>query len=48
MNELNQYTARTVPGAVDVLGDAHSNATVTVNFQPTVRRGEYWRGEMAS
>ncbi len=30
-NALNQYTARTVPGFVDILGTAHSNATVTVN-----------------
>jgi RHS repeat-associated protein len=29
-NTLNQYSSRTVPGAMDVLGAAHSNATVTV------------------
>ena len=46
MNALNQYTNRTVPGAVDILGDAHSNATVTVNLQPTVRQGEYFWNEL--
>ena len=30
-NALNQYTARDIPGAVDVLGIAHAGASVTVN-----------------
>src|SRR5271157_3982103 len=30
-NDLNQYTSRTVPGAVDVIGVATNTATVTVN-----------------
>jgi RHS repeat-associated protein len=43
-NALNQYTNRTVPGSVDVLGDAHADALVTVNFKDTERRGDYfWR-----
>ena len=46
-NNVNQYTSRTVPGYVDVLGAAHSNATVTVNFQSTERKGEYFRKELS-
>ena len=30
-NNLNQYTSRTVPGAVDIIGSATNTATVTVN-----------------
>ena len=39
---LNQYVSRTVPGAVDVLGDATATATVTVNNQPTTRKDSYF------
>ncbi len=46
-NALNQYTARTVPGFMDILGVAHSNATVTVNLQPTSRKGMFFRKELA-
>jgi RHS repeat-associated protein len=46
VNSLNQYTQRTVPGAVDILGAASSNATVTVNLKPTYRHGDYFRREM--
>jgi RHS repeat-associated protein len=46
-NRLNQYTARTVPSAVDVLGVAASGGTVTVNSQAAYRRGEYFRQELA-
>lgn len=61
-NNLNQYTSRTVPGSLDVLGAANSNATVTIltdsngiaapfpgarpGIYPTIRKGEYFRGEM--
>jgi RHS repeat-associated protein len=45
-NTLNQYTQRTVPGYVDVLGSASTGATVTVNYQPATRQGEYWRREL--
>jgi len=31
VNILNQYTQRTVPGYLEILGRASSNATVTVN-----------------
>ena len=41
-NNLNQYTQRTVPGYLDILGTAASNATVTVNLQPTNRKGDYF------
>jgi RHS repeat-associated protein len=34
---LNQYEWRTVPGAIDVAGQAQAAATVTVNNQPTQR-----------
>lgn len=44
-NALNQYTQRTVPGAIDVLGAASPTATVTVALdtgtpQATTRQGE--------
>ena len=42
VNNVNQYTSRTVPGAVDVIGTANSNATVTVNNQPASRKGTYY------
>lgn len=45
-NVLNQYTQRTVPGSIDVLGAAASDATVTVNTLPTFRQGERFHGNM--
>lgn len=48
VNSLNQYTQRTVPGRVDVLGAARTNGTVTVNLQPTYRKGEYFRAELTA
>ncbi len=45
-NTLNQYTNRTVPGYLDVLGAATNGATVTVNHAPTSRKGSYYRGEV--
>jgi RHS repeat-associated protein len=41
-NNLNQYSQRTVPGAVDMIGAAASAAAVTVNGQSPYRRGEYF------
>jgi hypothetical protein len=41
-NLLNQYTERSVPGVIEVMGSAASNATVTVNRQPTQRRGDFF------
>jgi RHS repeat-associated protein len=43
---LNQYSQRTVPGAVDVAGAANTAATVTVNNQSAVRKGEYFYKEL--
>ncbi len=47
VNSLNQYTSRSVPGFVNVVGTANSQATVTINGTPTYRKGEYFRGEVA-
>lgn len=47
VNSVNQYTQRTVPGGVDVLGTAATNATVLVNDQATARHGEYFYKEVA-
>ncbi len=47
-NNLNQYTSRTVPAALDVVGSAKTNATVTVNNQPTYRKGEYFRAQIST
>jgi RHS repeat-associated protein len=41
-NSLNQYTQRSVPGVMDIFGNADSSATVTVNNQQTTRKGEYF------
>jgi hypothetical protein len=45
VNNLNQYTHRTVPGKADVIGTANASSTVTVNQTPTYRHGDYFRGE---
>jgi YD repeat-containing protein len=52
-NSLNQYSSRTVPGYVNVLGTATNTATVslwskdsTALYTPTTRKGDYFRGEM--
>src|SRR5439155_22577385 len=45
-NTLNQYTSRTVPGAVDILGSATNTANVTVNDQSTHRKNDYYRKEL--
>lgn len=47
VNNLNQYMQRTVPGTVDVIGTATNPATVTVNNQPTYRKGDYFRKDLA-
>lgn len=41
-NTLNQYTQRGVPGVLDILGSVASEATVTVNNQATIRKGDYF------
>ncbi len=45
-NNLNQYTQRTVPGYLDIIGSATNTATVTVNHAATSRKGSYYRGEV--
>ena len=44
-NTWNQYTSRTVPGSVSIVGEATNTATVTINTQPTYRRGNYFRDQ---
>jgi RHS repeat-associated protein len=46
VNQLNQYTSRTVPGYVNILGSATNTATVSVNEKPTSRHGDYFRAEV--
>jgi len=46
-NPLNQYSQRTVPSAVDVLGNANPAATVSINSQRAYRNGDYFRKELA-
>jgi RHS repeat-associated protein len=46
-NSLNQYSQRSVPGAVDITGAANAAATVSVNDQATVRKGDYLYKELA-
>jgi RHS repeat-associated protein len=46
VNNLNQYTQRTVPGYVDVLGAATNTADVVVNNLIASRKGEYYRQEL--
>jgi RHS repeat-associated protein len=41
-NVLNQYTSRTVPGVVDIIGAAAPDAKVTVNNLPASRKDEYF------
>ncbi|HEY5911439.1 MAG TPA: RHS repeat-associated core domain-containing protein [Verrucomicrobiae bacterium] len=41
-NRLNQYSSRTVNGAVDQIGIANPTASVTVNGYTAYRKGEYF------
>ncbi len=43
-NELNEYESRTIPGHVTILGEASTNAIVTVNGNPVWRKGAYFVG----
>lgn len=45
-NALNQYTARTVPGYVNVLGEANPSTTVTVNGQNATRQDKFYHKEL--
>src|ERR1019366_3567792 len=40
-------TSRTVPGAVDIIGTANANATVTANNQGAYRHDEYYWAQLA-
>ena len=46
-NLLNQYTQRTVPGFVDIIGVALATNPVYVNGQMASRKGEYFRRELS-
>ncbi len=50
-NSLNQYTSRDVPGYVNVIGSAKTNATVSLwtpdgYWAQTSRKADYFRGEL--
>jgi RHS repeat-associated protein len=53
VNNVNQYTDRGIPGALDIMGVALAGETVTVqaqdaqnNADPVYRHGEYFRKEL--
>ena len=46
-NNLNQYTSRTVPGYVNVLGEATDTASVSVNTNLAYRKDRYFRAELS-
>jgi len=46
-NNLNQYTNRTAPGFVDIMGLAMATNPVTVNGTVAYRKGEYFRQQLA-
>jgi len=51
VDSLNRYTNRTVPGYVNVLGEATNTATVTLwsssgSYSDTSRKSNYYRGEL--
>ena len=46
-NTLNQYTSRSVPGAVDAMGLGFATNAVTVNGQTAYRKGEYFRQQLS-
>jgi hypothetical protein len=53
-NNLNQYTSRDVPGAIDTMGLSFATNTVTItspdaqnNAAAVYRKGEYFRKELA-
>ena len=41
-NDLNQYTQRTVPDEMDLIGTAPTNVAVTVNQNPVTCQSAYW------
>jgi RHS repeat-associated protein len=47
-NNLNQYTQRTVPNTLDVIGTATNTSTVSVNDVPAYRRSDYFRTQLTN
>jgi RHS repeat-associated protein len=45
-NTLNQYTQRSVPGKLDLLGTASPATIVTVNNEPVTRQNDFFRKEV--
>ena len=45
-NNLNQYVSRTIPSYVNVVGEAKTDTTVTVNGQATGRQGTFYHREL--
>src|SRR5690606_2912570 len=45
-NTLNQYTQRTVSGAIEVVGKADPLTDVSVNTAPAARQGSFFHGEL--
>ena len=46
-NSLNQYTNRTVPAYLDILGSATNSARVNVNGVTASRKNDYYRAEVS-
>jgi RHS repeat-associated protein len=46
-NSLNQYLSHTVPGYVNVVGEAKTDTTVAVNGQATSRQNTFYHRELA-
>jgi RHS repeat-associated protein len=42
VNTLNQYSSRSVPGAIDIVGAADADSKVTVNNKSVTRRGDHY------
>ena len=47
VNAVNWHTSRTVPGYVNILGEATNAATVSVNTNLAYRKDRYFRAELA-
>jgi RHS repeat-associated protein len=45
-NSLNQYTQRTVPGMIGVVGTAATGTLVTADFQSTTRQGPWFSTDL--
>ncbi|MFC1461218.1 RHS repeat domain-containing protein [Verrucomicrobiota bacterium] len=47
-NALNQYSQRTIPAVINILGSAETNATVTINNSAVNRQQEYWYKQLTA